>query len=294
MFSRKNKNISRRPVLDRPTSSVFSYHASRSPYAANLGRHEQPAARQSFSVQWHWLPTWLAALAIIASLCYIGTLTTNPRIVMASDAGAVTRPASVYQAFAQSQLQSSVLNKAKLTINTDSLAKQMQEHFPELDAVSVTVPVFARRPIIQVQASVPAFALSGKDGVFYIRSNGMASVKLGDIAGGGSPQVVVDQSGLPVAPGKLALPKDTVAFLSEVIRQVRAKGLVIDQIILPAVPYEAQLRLKGQPYYVRFSTNGDARTEVGTFFAVKEQLDGQHAVPKEYVDVRVEERAYYK
>lgn len=285
----------RRQVAVRQSANVFSYHASRSPHEANLGRHEQPAERQAQPFHWQLLPTWLAVVAILVSAIYITTLTSNPYIVIANNEGSLARPESVYQDYARSVLKSSFFSRSKLTVDTDGAAKKIQDHFPELDSVSITVPVIARRPIVQLQASAPPFALSSKNGVYYLREDGTASVEVSAIKDlAAPPQIVIDQSSLPLAAGKVALPKATVASITEIIRQMKAKQIAIDQLTLPAVPDELQMRIKGLPYYVRFSTSSDPAVQAGAFLAVKQKLEGDHITPKEYVDVRVEERAYYR
>lgn len=294
MLNRQNKNTPRRPVADRGNAPVFSYYASRSASDANLGRYEQPKSTQTRTIKWQLLPTWISLIAIAISAIYLSTLTDSPRIVLTDNPGAVSRQQSVYQAKAQQLLRSSVLNHSKLSIDTNGIAKELQSAFPELDAVTVTVPVFARRPVIQLEAAVPPFALSSTTGVYYIRADGTAMVSTADLAAPKMPLTVIDQSGIPVSPGKTVLTKATVSFIAEVIRQLQAKQLVIDQLTLPNSPNELQVKLKGQPYYIRFDNSGDARQQAGTFLAVKQKLDGDKVTPKQYIDVRVEERAYYR
>jgi hypothetical protein len=52
--------------------------------------------------------------------------------------------------------------------------------------------------------------------------------------------------------------------------------------------------MNGVGYFVKFNLHGNAREEAGAFLAVKEYLESSHKTPGEYVDVRVENRAYYK
>jgi len=54
------------------------------------------------------------------------------------------------------------------------------------------------------------------------------------------------------------------------------------------------VKVKGVPYNVKFNLMGDARAEAGTYLAVKQRLEAGHVTPGSYIDVRVDERAYYK
>jgi hypothetical protein len=54
------------------------------------------------------------------------------------------------------------------------------------------------------------------------------------------------------------------------------------------------MHINGAGYFVKFNLHGDAREEAGSYLAVKDYLASNQKTPGEYVDVRVENRAYYK
>lgn len=193
-------------------------------------------------------------------------------------------------------LKSSIFNTSKLTVSTDAVAYKTQQQFPEIDAISITVPVIARRPVVRIEVSRPAFIVaSSQSEAYYVRTDGTASVRVSDVK---TPpqgvQTIDDQSGLAIEQGKLALPKTTVTFISEIIRQLQGRGMTISQLLLPTSPNELQVRLVGQPYYIRLDTTQDPRIQAGAFWAVKSKLATDKITPKEYIDVRVEGRAYYR
>ncbi len=64
---------------------------------------------------------------------------------------------------------------------------------------------------------------------------------------------------------------------------------------LPVGTSELDVRLAGQPYSVKFNLeSGTARQQAGTFLATESKLKSQNVTPAEYIDVRVDGRAYYK
>ena len=105
---------------------------------------------------------------------------------------------------------------------------------------------------------------------------------------------VDDESTIKIELGKSALPGNDVAFIQEVVGQLAAKGLKTSSVVLPRAAEALDVRIEGQPYFIKFSLQTDAKVAVGSFLAVKQKLDNEHIVPGQYIDVRVEGKAYYK
>jgi hypothetical protein len=64
---------------------------------------------------------------------------------------------------------------------------------------------------------------------------------------------------------------------------------------LPPATSELDVRVAGQPYFIKFNLqSGDARQQAGTFLATQSHLQSQNIVPSTYIDVRVDGRSYYK
>jgi hypothetical protein len=68
----------------------------------------------------------------------------------------------------------------------------------------------------------------------------------------------------------------------------------IESLTLPSGLSELDVRIKGQGYYVKFNLLGDGREEAGAYLALKSHLDAGHITPRQYIDVRVEGKGYYK
>lgn len=298
---RTNKNkheLNRRQVTISQPASVFSYHSNRSTYSGNIGRHEPSAERTVHKAAFRWaiLPTWIAIAAIGVSVAYASTLSAAPRVIVSGDERTLAQPAEVYEDYIQSLLRGSVFNGSKLTVDANGIAARTQEQFPEIDALSITIPVLARRPVVRIEVSRPAFIISNAQGsAFYVRADGTTSVKVSDIKTPPDNIVTVDDlSGLTIEQGKLVLSKDTVLFIREILRQFSLKELVVSQALLPAAPNELQIRIQNTPYVIKFDITQDAQVQAGSYFAVRNKLAGNGVTPAEYIDIRVEGRAYYK
>jgi hypothetical protein len=311
MFSKKKRTTSeRRSLAPRSTvrsNTVFSYHANRavrageSQYrdaereerqaeAARLGRKHQSWLKRTSNV------AVLLAILMVAAFCL--QLNSKAKVVPVGTNESqklFLRDKQVYSEAAQKAF-TPWANSNKLTVNAQKVANDLKRQFPELQEVSVSLPVIGNRPVVYIQPAVPQLMLMAQNGVFILDGNGRAL-----ISGNQVPQLsrlqipsVSDQSGLSIQSGQIALPRAIVYFITEVTGQLKAKKVPIVSLTLPPGTNELHVKLDGTGYFVKFNLHGHARAEVGTFLATKQYLEQQHKVPREYIDVRVENKAFYK
>lgn len=297
MFGRKNKKPPemRRPGVPVARQNVFSYHASRILPENAVGRGE---VRREETSRWRSmqnLPAIVSCIVIVIAGLYATTLSASPRIVMSNDGQQLARRQQEYQEAAAHITSGSLCNRSKLMIDTTGIELKLRNQFPEIEHVNVTVPLLGHKPVVEISTIHPVFTLANGSGEYYISSDGRATATADSYAAKPSNAMkVTDQSGLPLKPGKQVLTKDMVHFINEVILQMHAKHLKMASMTLPTVPYELQMQPENAKYYVRFNTLGDPRLQSGAFLALVDRLASQNQKPAEYIDVRVEDRAFYK
>ncbi len=309
-FGRNAKNSQarqpRRQVAPQaPRQEFFSYHANRrpasQPQAKNTGQRRplldaKAQERMARHLSKERLPVVLALLVLGASLLYMTTLSSVPKIVI--DGGAdfkVLRKVEVYQDAATEILQSSVGNKSKLTLNNTAVSQAMQRQFPELSHIEVVLPLTGHRPVIQAISERPALLLATQQGVFVIGESGKALMKVSDATNiPDKLPTVRDDANLTVKPGKGVLSGQDVIFITTLTQQFEAKNIDISSMTLPALAAELHVRIADKPYYIKFSLLSDPRIAAGQYFALQKKLEADKVSPAEYVDSRVEERIYYK
>lgn len=295
---RKSKEIQPRRVTQPvQRTSVFSYHSNRSAPETARARYEVPADRRRGLERLKHTPTLIAGIVIVGTLLYASLLGNQPRVqVLASSSGQpLQRSDEIYADFVSKQLGGSVLNKSKLTFNAQPLVESLQKEFPEVDSAIVTLPLIGHRPIVRIAVASPSFVLATSQGAYYVSDKGMPLVKVSDIAN--KPEnipTVTDETNLPIEAGKQVLPSDTVMFIAQLLAHLSSTKIAYESITLPLEANEVRVKPQGASYYIRLNALQDARTQVGTYLAVKNQLKESREQPKEYIDVRVEERAYYK
>jgi hypothetical protein len=290
--------------------STFAYRARRSEAERNTGRQPQgeasetvtAASRSRVKSRQFWLHrTGLIILfvAVVVSAANVLSLSTDPKVIpLTSDNNqALLHSTAVYETAANKLLSKSVWNRNKITLDTSTLSRQLLNQFPELNSVSVTIPLLAHRPLIYVEPAQPALILVTTTGSFIIDTSGKALISGASAAALNQPQLPLlnDQSGLRIQTNRQALPATDISFIQTVIAQLAAKQYKVSNMTLPAAASEVDVHLVGQPYMVKFNLeSNDATGEAGTFLATINQLHRQNITPSQYVDVRVSGRAYYK
>lgn len=286
----------RRPYA-RPNlaPATFSYHANRSTGIVQSQERNIAVASRGKRIHWSQMPTIMATAAILVAVVYSTTLGSRARVsIIDQNSATLLRPTATYESATNALLKSSFWNGSKLTVDTVKIGGKLQEQFPELTEVSMTIPLLGRQPTLQLVAELPVL-LVNVDGIdYYVSSSGRAVMRVQDAAERPSVPRLVDQVGLSAKVGEQLLPRDTIGFTKEIMRQMSAKQVTVDELILPAIPNELHVKVSGQQYYIKFATLGDARLQAGTYLAVANHLRDSNTTPREYVDVRVEERAFYK
>lgn len=307
---KSGQNSRRQPHIPaestRSGNVVFSYHTrsstvSSEPRSAKTStglNRLKDSGKQIKRLRWRHLPSVIALLAILISIIYASTITPNPRLVLLGqgDSANLLRDKQQYTMAAQEILQGNLLNRSKITIDSQGLSKQMRQRFPELSDVAITLPLMGRRPVVEVVAAQPVLRLSSQGETYLLDETGRALIRQKDAAALVQAKLyeVKDQSNIGVSLGKGVLPKDTVAFITTFTKYATSAGLTPTEIILPTRASEVQLRYKEISYYVKASVLTDPRLAVGQFLAVKNRLSKDGNKPTEYVDVRVEEKVYVK
>jgi hypothetical protein len=225
-------------------------------------------------------------------------LNTQPKVELVGDSSqqVFLREHETYRRAAAAEFASSMFNRNKLTISVADIEERLRSQFPELAAVSVSLPLLGSEPVVYMQPSRAALILVNNGGTFVLDENGQAFIagNQATLAQKFKLPVVRDLSGLEVQTEQTALPQRDVAFITEVAGQLRAKKIEVANITLPAGTSELEIQPKDVPYIVKFNLHGNAREEAGTFLATKNYLEGQRITPGEYIDARVAGRVYFK
>lgn len=296
-LKRKISNKPRKSLPQQtPDTRAFSYKTSVRQSEQPVGK--KPASKSRIKQFVRHLPAWLAIAAMTISLGYVLTLNANVNLVsINADNNPLLRESSVYEKAAHELLSGSLTAKTKLTINKGNFIKAMKAKFPELSEISVTLPLMGHRPIVKIGSNRPVVALQNDQGQLYaIDKQGRALMALDGLEQVRNMRLLLlkDQSTTPVTLGRSVITSQDAAFMAEIATQFNDKKVIITTLTLPTVANELHVGVEGKGYIVKFSTLTDARQSAGAYLALKDKLEKENVSPAEYIDLRVEEKAYIK
>jgi hypothetical protein len=289
----------RSPVVKVTTSSNVPFYSSRL-----SGREAQAVrnpARSVVSKKYpllRKLPLKVTALIILVTVGYLSILSTTPKLISVNGTSDFSfyRNKDDYQKSAEKILGGSIFNRDRITIDTVNIENEIMAEFPELGQVSVSLPVFGRHPVISIVAKQPAMALTSQQGVFVLDANGVAMVRASNARGFDNIKlpIVNDESSLNIEVGKGVLTSQQVEYISVLVQQLNLNKKQVSTVTLPPVINQVQIKLKGFSYFIKFDMQNDPKTSAGAFIALSKRLAKDGATPAEYVDVRIEDRAFYR
>lgn len=309
MFKNKQQKSEprRRPQAagqEPKTKAVFSYYSAESARSS-----PEPGSRAATSTARRRLKrTFAGVLAVtaVALALYSLLVSDNPTVEVRQSQGEVLlEEPEVYAQAAARVIGSSPFNRNKFTFDAAGITDELKRQFPEIGRASLTLPLVGHDPVLHIQAIEPkVILLSSGGGMYVIDRNGRAQIDLAhersrsqiasELAQYDLP-TIKDESGLEIEAGQLALSASYVRFISEVAGQLRAAEVQIADMVLPTGGSELLVRARGEPYMVRFNLYGEAREQAGRYLATRTYLkDDPSQNPEEYVDVRVDNRVYYR
>ncbi len=239
----------------------------------------------------------IAVLILVAgSLVYISTLSTSARVVVEeSKKSKLLHSKQEYSDSLEQILSSSMLNKSKITVDTQKIGQQLMDDFPEVNEVNVLIPLAGRRPTVRISTDEVKLVVVSNNEAYGVGKSGKLLVRAKDKPSitDGLP-TVVDDSNLGSKLGQNILTSQDVDYILNVIEQLSEKDIKIESITLPRLAAEMHIKPKDQDYIVKFSFLSDYRVAVGQYLALRKKLQAEGITPSEYIDSRVEERIYYK
>ena len=304
LLSRNKKPVGRqrRRQDDTPVNAVpaYDYSARRTPLDVELNRRTQ-AALQAVGASY-----WLRRFGLLVLLC-VGVVSLVNVVVLKPTAKVLPLAGSnqtfllhsreEYQQAADQILGSSMFNRLKLTADTNGLNRQLTAKFPELASVHTVLPLIGHRPIVYVEAASPSLLIRATNGDYVLDNRGKALLKASELPAGNDLHLptVIDQSGLRVSLNHQIITPDNVSFIRTVVAELASAKYTVAAMNLPPAASELDVHLTSQPYLVKFNLHSnDARQQAGTYLATANYLKKHGTVPGEYIDVRVDGRAYYK
>jgi hypothetical protein len=190
--------------------------------------------------------------------------------------------------------QESFSNRNKVTFNGKSIEEGLKKTYPEINTVSIELPIFGSKPIISLDIAAPSFFLQTGGNIYLADSNGRVVALKSQYPNIKNLPLIIDESGYGVKPGSLVLGKPNVDFINQLIAETKNHRVPIKSITLPAAAEEIDLRTTDKPYFAKFYMGGDPNIQIGQLLAARANFARKNIQPSSYLDVRVSGKVFYQ
>lgn len=176
-----------------------------------------------------------------------------------------------------------------LTFDSEKFASALQQLDPRLKTVAVTRK-WTHGIVIRVTLMQPTLGWDSDNRYYVLDPDGNA---IGTLPVSSALPVVTDDSNLPVAIGQQVAPSTFVAYVSQLVPQLVASGVHIKSIDIKDTTFDLYVTTS-TGYQLIFDTTRTVESEMSDYKTVMQTLAKQHATPSQYIDLRIQGRAYWQ
>lgn len=258
--------------VTRPPRPVYGRPAGRSPEV----RIDRDRLKRYLK-----LTLWLAALLIFWSLFGIKTITVSGNKQLGTGEVIKTAEASMsHRPWGRNllTLDETGLSKDLLASNYRYKSVNFGRHWPN----KLEIKVSERQPSLNWQTGGQTYTLD-IDGSL-----------IGPAEAGSTLPTVVDSANLPVKAGDKVVPAKFVKFCTDIVDQMpKRAGIGVTGLRVPDTTSEVYVSTN-KGYLIKFDTTREASGQISDLVNVLATLSRIKKTPAEYIDLRVENRAYYR
>lgn len=243
--------------------------------------------RRSFRLPaWNWRLVGTVSGAVILVVAW--SMTFSVQQVVVTGAGSVPRERLVREA--QDEIRQH-LGWGNLTLlDTDALASRIKQREPLLSGVTV-LRTWPHTVTVKVEERTPGMIWATGEQRYLIDSEGVVVGAAGQ--GSTSLATVVDSTNLSVKVGDRVVASSFISYIAELRTLMPATKLGIKSLQVPETTTEVFVTTD-RGYVVKFDTTRSAASGVQALVRVQAELARVGKTPAEYIDLRIENRAYYK
>lgn len=313
MFSRKGKGGEREEVRRRAIrqphlsegqdnytfrrSRTISGSLSNTVSATNAKRPDLKSDRvklHELHASKRFLRSSLGAVILLVLVC--GFLLSNSVMFASIQFSASSAPASSQDALRRAvrgYINSNPSQALTISLDETRLTRAIQANHPEVAAVEVKTTWFDGGDTLLVHFRTPIVVWEIGGQRFYVDKHGVAfkhyygpepALKVEDITGY-MPELAEEGS---------VASQQFIGYLGQLLGDLRAVGVGrVERVVVPPVPRQLNIYLEGREYPIKTHTSRDPYVQAQDIKHALQFFDKQQITPQ-YVDVRVEGKAFYK
>lgn len=199
---------------------------------------------------------------------------------------------------ANEQIASQTLSKFKPLFDEGTLEGYLKQEMPLLGSVSVSAPLFSRNIRIEPSFRSPVFVWEDTrhSKVYLIDKEGVVVAEAGTVTTDNFIRII-DNSGVEAEVGKPILPAAVSEFLVELTNRIKSDTSLNILRIEPTDStkvYHVYVKASPKPYFIKVSTLRTAEQHVNDLKPVLKLLNDKNIQPSLYIDLRINDRAFFK
>lgn len=193
---------------------------------------------------------------------------------------------------AELYLDSRILGRNWLFLSTKDVKESLNNTFTGQESITVD-KVFPNKLLIKTDEARAAVVWKTGPKSYRLSSSGKVVSELGANESISSLPVVTDTNNIPVQIGERVVANDFNVFITKLYEYLRSANMEIEQLTVGSTTAEVAVKLK-DGYELRFSTVSSVDSQIKSFQAVQDLLKEQNKKPQQYIDLRIDGKAFYK
>jgi hypothetical protein len=301
IFSKKQKIIPRRRSVDstiqpepkvviksnffKKNNNLSGYSSTVQDKSPRIQHHHLSLKRKNLSV------ILLITILIIVSLSLLISQFTAKVSIKITNSTTKSVETTRYQNSIQDYLNASPLSRLRFVLDESKLNEFVMINLNEIGEIvqNTTIGIGVTEFSVTLREPVASWKIGDKQ--YYVDKDGVAfEVNLFD-----EPDVkIIDNSGAVVETGSASVSRRFLGFVGRVVSLSNNKGYQVLEAVLPEnTTRQLDIRLSESNLLVKMTIDRSAADQVGDMSRAVEHMLAKGSLPS-YIDVRVDDRVFYK
>lgn len=300
MLRRRKKPLTRREIVAKRQADAAkaskggnfrrSVTLNRSRQAVDLSDSERQAAWR-LRLRRRRLARWLMAAVLVAGLTLLLLTQLAAKIEIQTPNQISSEERQQYLRVVEDYYQTRPIERLRFMVDQVSLNAFFLDRVPEVKSVGIVGGRDLASATLQLAFRQPVAEWSSGDVVYFVDESGVTFRRnYFD-----TPSVIVnDMSGVVAEAGQEVINRRFLSFLGQSVALFRDNGLSVTEAALPpSTVRQVNFKLQDRNYIIKMVVDRSASAQVSQALKALKYIDEQGISP-EYVDVRVDQRVFYR
>lgn len=249
---------------------------------------KKPASRINWwRSAWHYSPYAIGGIVVVYLVLFSNIFQINTINVQ----GPNTTLSQELQKGTEQYLDSRLFGRNWFLVSTQELRSTLQKSFNGQESIAVD-KVFPSKLVIKTDEQKPAIIWKTGSRRFVVSINGRVMSELQPNQDA-SYAVVTDNSNIPVSIGDNVASREFVSFTTAVADYMKSNNLGSGELNISETTGELNAKASAG-YVIKFDATTDSAVQIRSLQAILDHLKATNKKPNEYIDLRIEGKAFYR